>query len=59
VVEASALGADEAPKPTANDTGPAIAAPDESVPMPHRAAPAPSGGLGALILDFVYPPKAS
>jgi hypothetical protein len=49
----------DAPKVTANDTGAPIPVPDETVPMPHRAAPAPSGGLGAMILDFVYPPKAS
>jgi hypothetical protein len=57
--EGSSFDADDAPKVTANDTGAPIPVPDESVPMPHRAAPAPSGSLGAMILDFVYPPKAS
>jgi hypothetical protein len=59
VVEASSFDADETPKITANDAGAPIAVPDESVPSPSRAAPPPSSSLGALILDFVYPPKAS
>jgi hypothetical protein len=51
---------DDAAKPTANDPGAApIMAPDETVPKVVKAPPAASGGLGAMILDFVYPPKAS
>jgi len=48
-------------KLTANDAG----LPDESMAeepktAPARHAPPPqNGGLGAMILDFVYPPKAS
>jgi hypothetical protein len=56
--EASARDEAEAHPATANDSGPAIAVPDESMARPARTAPAP-GGLGAMILDFVYPPKAS
>jgi hypothetical protein len=60
VVEASAFDPDDAAKPTANDPGAApIMAPDETVPKVVKAPPAASGGLGAMILDFVYPPKAS
>jgi hypothetical protein len=62
VVEASAPE-DGVPKVSANDTGTPIMASDESMapaPPPARhAAPPISGGLGAMILDFVYPPKAS
>jgi hypothetical protein len=54
----SALHDEVGQKVSANDTAPAIAAPDESMARPTRAAPAP-GGFGARILDFVYPPKAS
>jgi hypothetical protein len=56
--EASALEDDHGHTVSANDAAPAIAVPDESMARPTRAAP-PSGGLGAMILDFVYPPKAS
>jgi hypothetical protein len=63
VVEASAFNEAELPKSTANDAGAPIVATDESAaaePKPARHAPPPSsGGLGAMILDFVYPPKAS
>jgi hypothetical protein len=58
-VEASAFDADDGAMPTANDTGAPIIARDETAPKAARAAPPPSGGLGAMILDFVYPPKAS
>jgi hypothetical protein len=56
--ESSAPEDADSPKVSANDTAPPIAVADESMARPARAAPAP-GGLGARILDFVYPPKAS
>jgi hypothetical protein len=52
-------------KVTANDAGIPIMATDESMSEEPKAAPArhapppQNGGLGAMILDFVYPPKAS
>jgi len=53
-----------APAETANDAAPILAT-DESMaaeapkPAARPVAPPPSGGIGAMILDFVYPPKAS
>jgi hypothetical protein len=65
VVEASAFQDGDEAKITANDPGAPIVAPDESMApktppaAARRASPPASGGLGAMILDFVYPPKAS
>jgi hypothetical protein len=64
VVEASAFP-DDVPKTTANDAGAPIMAADESMaeaeakPAARHMPPPANGGLGAMILDFVYPPKAS
>jgi hypothetical protein len=60
VVEASNLK-DDVPTTSANDAGAPIAVPDESMaePKTRHTPPPASGGLGAMILDFVYPPKAS
>ena len=56
---------DDGHRASANDAGAPILATDESMaeepkPAVSRYAPAPpSSGLGAMILDFIYPPKAS
>ena len=67
VVEAQTVPPDGAPQSSANDAGPAIPVGDGSKPRMSRfgldetrqASSQPSGGLTAMILDFVYPPKAS
>ncbi len=64
MAEASAFLDEGTRKATANDAGAPIMAPDESMaeadaPAARHVPPPASGGLGAMILDFVYPPKAS
>jgi hypothetical protein len=68
VAEASAFQEEAARKATANDPGAPIIATDQSVAEPvtpaeeaprYSSARPASGGFGAMILDFVYPPKAS
>jgi len=67
MAEASAFQDDAGRKLTANDPGAPVIAGDENmaeepkvaVGSARHVAPPPSGGLGAMILDFVYPPKAS
>jgi hypothetical protein len=47
----------------ANDAGPPVAdenmAPKSRYNIPERGPGTQGGGLGSMILDFVYPPKAS
>jgi len=65
VVEASALPGDDGHPAPASGAGAPIMATDERMAEEPKAAfarhapPPTSGGLGAMILDFVYPPKAS
>jgi hypothetical protein len=65
VVEAQSYSDDDASKVTANDVGaPAIAGHDETAKVSRYGIPAAepgqsSSGLTAMILDFVYPSKAS
>ena len=60
MAEASVLQ-DGIPKMSANDSGKPIPPTDESMAEEPktRYSPSHSGGFGAMILDFVYPPKAS
>jgi hypothetical protein len=59
VVEAQPYTDDDAKKVTANDPGAPAVAPPSRYGVPPSEPGQHSGGLTAMILDFVYPSKAS